>query len=64
MTTDELLAARIRKYTTDLSGAYDGCECPTCVGARHTLKELDYLRMAIRNLTGRPVAITAGKIGT
>jgi hypothetical protein len=56
---NEIIEARIRKYTADISGAYDGCECPSCVGARHVLKEYDYLKMALRNLASR-AAVTAG----
>lgn len=56
MTTDEIIAARVTKYTMDLlrhraPSQPDGvCRCDECIQGRHMLSELGYIQMAIRNL--------------
>jgi hypothetical protein len=60
MTTDEIVAKRVIKYTTDLSKHHapsqpDGvCRCDECIASRNILTELGYIQMAARNLADRP----------
>jgi hypothetical protein len=60
MTTDEIVAARVRKYTADLANhpapsQPDGnCRCPACIGNRAILAELGYIQMAARLYAPRP----------
>jgi hypothetical protein len=56
MTTDEVIAARVTKYTMDLlrhntPALIDGpCRCEGCHLARKVISEFGYIQMAARNL--------------
>lgn len=64
MTTDEIVAARIRKYEAEIGDPTRPgvkCLCTTCETARTIVSELRYIQMAARNLAPRAVAETSGE---
>lgn len=60
MTTDEIVALRVTKYTKDLLRHFDPsqsdgvCRCDECIRGRYMLSELGYIQMAARNLEHHP----------
>jgi hypothetical protein len=61
MTTDEIVAARIRKYEADIGDPTrpgEKCPCTKCETARKIVAELQYIQMAARNLA--PRLLTSG----
>lgn len=57
MTTDEIIAKRIRKYTAD-ARRHVNCCCGPCAIDRAIINELQYIQMAARNLG--PRSLSAG----
>jgi len=59
MTTDEIVAKRIAKYTADIghhtapSQPDRTCRCGACMQIRSIIGELEYIQMAARNLAPR-----------
>lgn len=61
MTLDEIIAARVRKYTTDIARHNNTpsqpdrtCRCEGCYLSRRMLSELSYVQTAARNLKDHP----------